>query len=372
MDLLIDPGTRGVNDVSHVVAAVASSSSKSEAEKLISEIVAPKQQGTPCAAYGSYEELAEDSNVDIVYIATPHSHHYQNCMLILKNNKAVLCEKPLTVNAKQAEALYQEAKSRSLFFMDAVWTRFFPLSITVRELIQSGQMGDVLRAQADLSVGIVPEDKYDVSNRVVNKDLAGGCLLELGIYSLTWLFQAIYHTVPEEKRRAPRVIGTVVTPEARTGVDESTTVLLEFPVSPPTGKTKTHGIALASLRADYDIGKHTTSAIPAVRIQGEKGEIQVFGGIYRPQRMRVIFKESENRQIEDTTFDFPGDGHGLYWEADEAARCFLGGNLQSKGLPWEESILIMQVMDEVRKQGRLTYPEEIETTDYPVDLKGRR
>jgi predicted dehydrogenase len=313
----------------------------------------------------------KNPDVDIVYVATPHSHHYQNCRLAFDHGKAVLCEKALTVNAEQTKTLYKIAKEKNLFFMEAVWTRYFPLSVTVRDWIQKGEIGEVSKVHADLSMR-QPAD-LDLSHRLVNKDLAGGGLLDIGIYALTWVFQTIYHTRPADQRQAPKVVGTAMTPHSKTGVDEATTILLEFPQSTPSGKTTAHAIATCSFRTSYDNGESTDHATPAVRIFGEQGEIQVYGPIFRPSRTKLIVKKtsSDKAEVTDKTFDFPGDGHGMYWEADEAARCWSAGKLQSEGLTWTESTVIMEVMDEVRKQGGLTYPDAIETTDYPVDLKAK-
>jgi dihydrodiol dehydrogenase / D-xylose 1-dehydrogenase (NADP) len=188
-DLMVDPKTRGVNDVEHLITAAASSSSKKSAESFVADVVDPVQGSkAQCTAYGSYEELVKDPNVDIIYIGTPHSHHYQNCMLALTNGKPVVCEKAITVNAAQARALVDEAKKRNLFLMEAEWTRFFPLSIAIRNKIVNGDIGEVLRVSSDLSTGEAPE-MYETSHRNVNKDLAGGALLDLGVYSLLWLFQ---------------------------------------------------------------------------------------------------------------------------------------------------------------------------------------
>jgi predicted dehydrogenase len=251
--------------------------------------------------------------------------------------------------------------------MEAVWTRYFPISIEIRKLIEEGKIGEVIRVQSDLSIGDDPEEAFDVSHRMVNKDLAGGALLDLGIYSLTWQFQTIYHTLPKEKRKPPKVVGSLMTLEPRTGADEATTVLLNFPVSTPSGKRNTHGIATTAFRAHFDYEAEHVGATPAVRIFGEEGEIQVFGPIYRPTRYRHTFRDKEER-ILDYSFDFPGEIHGMSWEADEAARCWSEGKLESETMGWEESLVIMQTMDEVRRQAGLTYPENIETTEYPVDL----
>ena len=369
-DILIDPKTRGVEDIKHVVVAAASSSSKASAEKFLSNFVEGKQGDVKAKAYGSYEELVKDPDVDIVYIGTPHSHHYQNCRLAFENNKPVLCEKALTVNADQTKILIDEAKKRNLFFMEAVWTRYFPLSIEVRKAIQDGKIGEIIRVSSDLSIGEIPEDSFEADHRMVNKDLAGGVLLDLGIYALTWVFQTVYHTMPKGERKAPKVIGTAITEEPRTGADESTTILLDFPKSAPTGRANTHGIATAALRAHFDYQRDTDNSTPAVRIFGDKGEIQIFGPIYRPARYRITYR-AKDAKVEDKTFEFPGGIHGMSWEGDEAARCWAAGRLESETMPWEESLVIMQTMDTVRKQGKLKYPKDIESTEYPIKLGSR-
>ena len=136
----------------HTVVAAASSSSKSRAEDFLKETGAPSD----ATAYGSYEEFVKDPNIDIVYIATPHSHHYQNARLCLEAGKHVLCEKAFTVNAPQARKLAEIAKEKNLFLMEAVWTRYFPLSIYVREQITSGRIGPVARVISDNSSALDP------------------------------------------------------------------------------------------------------------------------------------------------------------------------------------------------------------------------
>ncbi|KAI1615238.1 putative oxidoreductase [Exophiala viscosa] len=373
-DVLLDPSTRNVTDIRHAVTAVASSSSISSAEKFISEVVSPTQS-TKCTPYGSYEDLVKDPNVDMVYIGTPHSHHYQNAMLALSHNKPVLCEKALTVNAAQAKILYKTAKEKNLFFMEAVWTRYFPLSKAIRKHIMDNDLGEVVRVTADLSINAIPEDSFDVGHRMVNLDLAGGCLLDLGIYSLTWVFQTLYHTLPASSREEnrPKVVGTAMTFEPRTHADESTLILLEFPKSTPSGKTTAHAVATAAMRVSDDPAREhgkPEAQVPSVRIQGEKGEIQVWGPIYRPTRYRLV-PTDKDREIVDRTFEFEGGAHGMMYEADAAAYAWLAGELESESMTWAESTLIMEIMDEARHQAGLTYPDDIETTEYPVKLKAR-
>ncbi|KAI9730931.1 MAG: D-xylose 1-dehydrogenase (NADP(+)) [Claussenomyces sp. TS43310] len=358
-DLLTNPACRDVHDVKHEVFAAASSSSVSRAQSFLEDIEAPSS----AKAYGSYAELVQDPDVDVVYVATPHSHHFQNAMLCLQAGKNVLCEKALTVNAAQARKLIETAKAKNLFFMEAVWTRYFPLSIKIREMVMGGVIGRVHRVIADLSIAFVKEDGSHAlgdSHRMVNPDLAGGSLLDLGIYALTWNFQILYHCQPKP-REAPSVIAAI-DKYSRTGADDTTSMILHFP------KQNSMGIALTSQRLDTDTdGKNSAGA--AIRIQGTKGEIQVMGPAYRPTRYRVIMKDGDGK-VEEVECPIPTDkdrgnrGHGMFWEADEVARCLRDGKKESETLSWEESLVIMETMDSVRKQGGLVYPELIETDVY--------
>lgn len=377
-DLLVDPTTRGVSHVKHTVVAAASSSSKSRAEEFLKEVGAPSD----AKAYGSYEELVKDTNIDIVYIATPHSHHYQNAMLCLEAGKNVLCEKAFTVNAAQARALADKAKEKDLFLMEAVWTRYFPLSVYVREQITSGRIGPIARVLADNSMATDPENSWsDGKHRMVNPDLAGGALLDLGIYSLTWVFQTLYLTQPESARQPPKVLAALKSYGATKDADETTTIVLSFPRSEELGG-EAHAVATTSLRIATVPGGIADT--PSIRIQGPGGEIQVFPPAFRPTRTRVILKDGT---VEEKTWEQPGpgkgsgwyngfgggrngegEGHGMFWEADEAATALIEGRKEGKYEGLAESILIMEVMDEVRKQGGLVYPDKIETTKYPTQL----
>ncbi|TAQ85143.1 hypothetical protein B7494_g6533 [Chlorociboria aeruginascens] len=361
-DLLTNPQTRSVTDIAHVVSAVASSTSSSRALAFLSETSAP----STAKAYGNYHDLVSDPEIDVIYVATPHSHHFQNAMLALSAGKHVLCEKALTVNAAQARKLVETAREKKVFFMEALWTRFFPLSIKIREMVQEGAIGRVHRVLSDLSFGNGNEDlslNFEPAHRMVNKALAGGALLDLGIYSLTWVFQILYHCQAASERESPRVVSAMNLYE-HTGADEMTSMILQFE------KHKSMGVALTSLRVATQPDE-THAAGPAIRIQGTKGEIQVFGPAFRPLRYRVIMKDGK---VEDVDCEIPRDeereglegqkgwGHGMFWEADEVARCLRDGKLESQSMGWEESVLIMETMDEVRRQGGLVYSDLIESS----------
>jgi len=288
-------------------------------------------------------------------------------MLCLEAGKHVLCEKAFTVNAAQAKKLVETAKAKNLFLMEAVWTRYFPLSIKVRELVKQGAIGKIHRVTADLSLAEAKDDgdlEFPPEHRMVNMDLAGGCLLDLGIYSLTWVFQILYHCQAQKQRESPKVLAAIEKYDL-TGADENTSMILQWPGQ------KSMGIATTCMRvATTPDGEGSPAAGPACRIQGTKGEIQIIGPLYRPTKYRVIMVGGEIGKFEEVDCPIPTDkerdgwGHGMFWEADEAARCVRDGKQESDGLNWEESVVIMETMDEARKQGGLKYPELIETDVY--------
>ncbi|KAK7518968.1 hypothetical protein IWZ03DRAFT_308582 [Phyllosticta citriasiana] len=376
-DLLVDPATRGVTNVKHSVVAAASSSSASRAADFLKEVGAP----STAKAYGSYEELVTDPNIDIVYIATPHSHHYQNARLCLEAGKNVLCEKAFTVNADQLKELVRIAKEKNLFLMEAVWTRYFPLSVYVRETIKSGKLGEIQRVYADNSHALDPHNTMaDGKHRMVNPDLAGGALLDLGIYSLTWVFQTLYTTLPPADRKPPSVLSSLKRYAPTGAADELTTILLTFS-RPKTGDV--HAVATTGIRYASDPTGNNTAG-PACRVHGDKGEIQIYPPLYRPTKTRLILDDGTVDEREwpqpgpgkgsgwrngfGDSMQAEGEGQGMFWEADEAATALLEGRKEGRFEDLAESITIMEVMDEVRKQAGLRYPEKIETLKYPQPL----
>ncbi|KOS23261.1 Trans-1 [Escovopsis weberi] len=359
-DLLCAPSSRSVDDISHQLVAVASSGSAEKCDRFLKAIKAPNPDSVK--KYASYAQLVADADVEIVYVATPHSHHFQNCMLALEAGKHVLCEKALTVNVAQARKLFETAKAKNLFFMEAVWTRFFPLSIKVRELLAAGEIGDVYRTIADLSSNDHAENGKDLkfadNHRMVDLNLAGGAILDLGVYPLTWLFQTLYHIQPESIKESPRVVAS--SNLYRTGADDNTVIVCQFPGH------RTMGVATTSMRVDTDPVGQCSNANPSVRIQGSRGEIQVMGTAYQPSQIKII----KNKAVQVLDFPIPSDparedrGRGMFWEADECARCLRDGKLESGGMPWQESVAVMEVMEEALRQGGVAYPALITTDVY--------
>jgi predicted dehydrogenase len=310
----------------------------------------------------------DDANVDIVYIATPHSHHYQHAHLVLSAGKHALIEKPITVNAAQCHELRKLAREKGKFIMEAVWTRFFPLSQSVCSFLSSGRLGDVKRVYADFAFWHDIAAEFGAEHRMVNPELAGGALLDLGIYSLTWVFMALYHAQPEDKREEPVVSAAVS--RCDTGVDETTTVLLHFRGSGAQGVAGTSIVVATTPNAELpNLGGD------AVRIQGTRGDLTV-NYAPRPRTYTLIPAANEKRrrladfeyEVVDEFEEIPGGGHGMFWEADECARCIRDGKLESEVCGLEETEVIMRVMDQVRRLGGVVYPERIESTE--VGLEG--
>lgn len=356
-DLLTNSALRGAADVHHRIVAVGSSSNLDKCTKFLKETIKCPYD---VKCYNSYQELVTDPEVDIIYVATPHSHHFQNAMLALKGGKHVLCEKAFTVTANQARLLAKEARERKLFLMEAVWTRFFPLAKAVRTLAAEGAIGPIYRVMADLSFGRDLGDgrlDWDDSHRMINVDLAGGAMLDIGIYPLTWLMQILYHIRSGADKEAPQVVASMC--KYHTGADENDILVLQF------AKSRALGVASSSLRLSTSICDN--KAGPAIRIQGARGEIQVAGPTYRPLSYRIL---TEDGKIQDFEYPIPVDperedwGHGMFYEADECARCLRDGRRESETMPLDESILIMEIMEEALKQGGIKYPDLISSDIY--------
>ncbi|KAH9882732.1 hypothetical protein J1614_000097 [Plenodomus biglobosus] len=381
-DLLIDPTTRNVHDIRHTIVAAASSTSRARAQSFLDEIGAP----STAKAYGTYADLTRDKSIDIIYIATPHSLHYANARMVLAAGKHVLIEKPMTLNAAQCRVLMAVARERGLFMMEAVWTRFFPLTREVCEVVRRGELGEVKRVYADFAVCTDVETHFGTDHRMVKKSLGGSALLDLGIYSLTWIFMMLYqHQHPDLAHADPK-ISSAMSLYPPTLTDEQTTILLHFP-------TGAHAIASTSLRV-ATCPNAEVAPQDAVRIQGTRGDLTVDSAA-RPRVYRVVpvlhgsgssndnsssntngsgeGKGSGSGSGSGTTTnntpqplthklvtkysDIPGHGHGMFWEADECARCVRDGEVESGVMGWGESEAVLRVMDFVRGEGGVGYGE---------------
>jgi predicted dehydrogenase len=271
-------------------------------------------------AYASYEDLVHAPDVDLVYVGTPHPMHYENVRLALEAGKGVLCEKAFTVNRRQAEELVQLARAKNLFLMEAMWTRFLPALAEVRRIIDSGEIGAVRQVNADLGF----KAEFGPEHRLFNPVLGGGALLDLGIYPLSI---AVALLGPVDAVLAHADFGP-------TGVDEQTGVLLRH-----SGGGMS--VCSCSLRA----------RLPSeLTIAGERGHMRMNTMFYRAQTVTVVRADGISR-----TVPTPFTGNGYVHEVIEAQRCWRAGLVESPGMTHADTLALMGVMDEIRRQIGLTY-----------------
>ncbi|QRV88802.1 methyltransferase domain protein [Ceratobasidium sp. AG-Ba] len=291
-DLLADPAARDTRDVAHKIIAVGSSSSIDKSKEFITKVGADSSV-IPC---GSYEELVKIADVDIIYIATPHR---QNALLALEAGKHVLCEYAVTINARQAAHLARVATEKKLFLMEAVWTRFFPISREIQRLVhQEKVLGELRRVYADLAMMF----RKDPESRLYKPELGGGALLDLGIYPFTWAFM-ILHDHPDNQKTKPHVTANILKSKL-TPVDETTSATLVF------DKIQATAHLTCSMTSK-------TMQPYCVSIQGEKGYLHVAPAPYRPETFVLSLYDQE-----PTTHEFKIPGQGKY---DVSLTTLLGG-----------------------------------------------
>lgn len=281
------------------------------------------QQWKIPTCYGSYEALVENPNVDVVYIATPHNLHYENMLMSLRAGKHVLCEKAFTLNAKQAEECISLARQKQLFLMEAMWMRFFPAMSQVRDWLQQGLLGRVRLVQADFCFNL----PYDPNHRLYNLELAGGALLDLGIYPLS--FATMVLGFPQ------RVISHAHI--GQTGIDELDTILLGYDKA-----------ASASLSCSMRVYKPREAFIV-----GTEGYIKVHNIFFRPDGLTLHLNGQEPQVTEYTL-----DGNGYIYEVEEVHNCLRTGKTESSLMPLDDTLSLMELMDDLRSDWGLVYPDE--------------
>ncbi|OUM96576.1 MAG: dehydrogenase [Thermobacillus sp. ZCTH02-B1] len=272
-------------------------------------------------AYGSCGELAADPEVDIVYVGTIHPAHRDNMLALIRGGKAVLCEKPFTMNAKQAEEVIREARARGVFLMEAMWTRWLPPIVKVREWLREGKIGDVVMMTADFGF----DAGWNPEGRLLNKELGGGALLDAGIYPVSFA-SMVFGGQPKRIASAARI--------GETDVDEHFAALFEY-----------DGGRIAQVAAAVRL-KTATEAV----LYGTKGQIRIPDFLWTKTATLLVYGE------EPVTFTDDRDTRGYNFEAMEAMRCLREGRKESDVMPLDETLAVMRTLDAIRAQWNLVYP----------------
>lgn len=267
--------------------------------------------------YGSYKQLAYDTEVDIIYIATPMSCHYEDVKLCLEGGRNVICEKSVTMNAEQWKELTAEAKDKGLFLMEAMWMKCLPAFRKAKDWIAQGKIGKPVYVKADLNSLCVDDGK----DRLYRKDLGGGSLLDLGVYVLTLACDILGYK-PDEIHSAMRI--------SETGVDFMNAMLLKYKDG-----------SFADLTSAFDFLMENRAYIV-----GTSGKI-IFEPWFHCTQFATLY-DAKSNQVE--RFDGSFICNGYEYEVMEAVRCLESGKLESVLVPQSETLAVMEIMDEIRKQ----------------------
>ncbi|KQT16690.1 hypothetical protein ASG31_09875 [Chryseobacterium sp. Leaf404] len=275
-------------------------------------------------SFGSYQALAESNLVDIIYIATPHSLHHENTLLCLDNDKAVLCEKPFALNAKQAAEMIDLSHLKKLFLMDALWTKFLPHYQKMVEIVKSGILGDIKVVLANFGFKANPNP----NSRLLNPELGGGSLMDIGIYNI---FTAL------DVLGKPDEINVSIN-SADQGVDEHCAVLFKY----------SNG-AMASLFSSISVNLGTE-----VEICGTLGRLKLNTPFYEPSSTLEFIVDGEKTviNIEKTS------GFGYHFEARHATECLQNNLTESPIVTHAGSLLLMQTLDRIRNLSGIVFPGE--------------
>ncbi|KAG6891237.1 hypothetical protein C0995_008489 [Termitomyces sp. Mi166 len=361
--------SRDVHDVVHKVAAVGSRSVE-KAQQFIDTIAGGDKS---IKAYGTYDEVyvdkvqlielltsgmliprqgcgrhlyrsvirlvgtvPKDNLITIAYLiaGTPHTYHYENALAAIKAKKHVLCEKPVTSNAAELRSLLAAAKEYNVFFMEAMWTRFQPLTLEVKKIIEEGSLGAPVVLHADLSGDF---DIYNIpkTHRILDPALGGGAILDLGPYPLIWAIVALYENPLNKLSRFTNISASMLkTP--LTNVDQNTSFTVTFA-----------GADLAA-QAILSCSINLNAQSPGVNIRFERGTIEIPAPIYCPKEYKVTYTGKGGEIVKEERKVFEYVGGGWHFQADEVARCVRDGKKESTLWGHNKSLLEMEIFDEVK------------------------
>ena len=265
--------------------------------------------------YGSYEDLVRNPEIDVCYIGTIHPTHRELTELCLDNGKAVLCEKPMGMDMKEVHSMVEIARKRNLFLMEAMWTRFIPAIEKMVELIADGTIGEIKSVHADF--GFLGDQ--DRSNRLFNKTLGGGAMLDIGIYPLYLSLLTLGY--PEQISAVAQITDT--------GVDESCSMILKHKKG-----------AVSSLHCTFMADTQTEGWI-----HGSEGSIRLHRRFHHPSKLS-IYKKGDLVE----TIEIPYTGIGYYHEIVHVNECILSGKTESPKMSHQDSLNLVNMLDEVRNQ----------------------
>jgi predicted dehydrogenase len=271
--------------------------------------------------HASYQALVDDPDVDAIYVSTPHPYHHENTLMALRAGKAVLCEKPFAMDLAESAEMVSVARSSGTLLVEAMWTRFLPTMVRVREILAAGTLGDLIYLTAEHGQWFADDPKF----RLFAPALGGGALLDLGIYPVSFAHMVL---------GAPSRI-TAVSDAAFTGVDATTSAILQY-------SGGAHAVVTTTLAA--------ASANPAA-IYGTEARLELDGVFYTPTSFRVVSRDDEVLE----TYTPPAGGRGMEHQAIEVNRCLREGLTESPLMPLDETLAVMTTMDEIRSQIGLDY-----------------
>jgi predicted dehydrogenase len=275
-------------------------------------------------AYGSYEELARDPEIDVVYIATPHSEHLENSLLCMRHGKSVLCEKALAVNAREAGEMVKVARAQNVFLMEAMIPRHIPLLQKVMQWVDDGRIGEVRMVKASRCA----RGQFTMEARHLNPKLGGGSLLDVGVYVISFASMVF---------RKPPVEAVSLAHIGDYGSDEQGVAILKY----DRGEIADLSFALR------------TAAVNDAFIFGTEGYIKIHEVFAVPTKASLFIGNVEVEVLEEPI------NHALAYEAKEVMRCLRAGLQESPYMPLDESVQIMETMDRIRKPWSLVYPNDL-------------
>jgi len=304
-----------VGEMEHVEAYAVASRDLAKAQAFAKEQNVRK-------AYGSYEEMVSDPEVDLVYVATPHSHHYQHMMLALEHNKPVLCEKSFTTNARQAEEVIEYGRSKGLLVAEAIWTRYLPMRLVLDQVIERRVIGDVQAITANLCYPV------KAHQRVHDPALSGGALLDVGVYPINFALMVLGNKVETIESSCIKM---------ESGVDESNVITFTY----KGGKQAMLHSAVNSLSDRRGMIFGSRGYIEFLNINNCEG-INVYDRDYNLVETYKPFKFIT----------------GFEHQVEACRHALAEGAIELKQMPHSEIIKVMQIMDEIRAQWGLVYPGE--------------